>query len=260
VRPLLSETFQPVSFRGKTRLLNLLCPKSGAKRTRIFGSSMELDLSDFIQRQIYLGTFEPDETRWVKAYLRPGMTFVDVGANVGYYTALAAHKVAGGEGRVVSFEPSPYAFERLNRFVEANRLAHVTAVNAGLSDSTGETQLYLGADSDNHTPTMVAHPNTIATTVKIVTLDAEAERLGVDRLDLIKIDVEGHEPKVLAGAKGLMKERRIRAVLCEFNEVWLGQAGSSQQELSWILRQAGFVEVNQKKVRTGFDNRFFRLA
>jgi FkbM family methyltransferase len=220
---------------------------------------MELDLSDFIQRQIYLGTFEPKETLAVTDYLRPGMTFVDVGANVGYYTALAARKVAGAGGRVVAFEPSPYAFGRLKRLVEANGLNYVTVMNMGLSDSSGKTKIYLGAGSDNHSPTMVAHEGANAIEVSIVTLDAEAERLGLDRLDLIKIDVEGHEPKVLAGAKRLLRERRIRAVLCEFNELWLRQAGSSPRELEQIFREAGLVEDHQGDAHPGFDNRFFRL-
>src|SRR4051812_45920835 len=99
-----------IRFRGKARLFNLFCPRSGTKRARIFGSVFSLDLADFVQRQIYLGTFEPKETRLVNGFLQPGMTFVDAGANVGYYTALAAAKVAGNQGRVIAFEPSPYAF------------------------------------------------------------------------------------------------------------------------------------------------------
>jgi FkbM family methyltransferase len=256
----LSQAFRAVHFRGKARLLNKLCPKSGVKRAQIFGSAMELDLSDFIQRQIYLGTFEPAETRIVRDYLGPGMTFVDVGANVGYYTALAAKKLAGGGGRIIAFEPSTYAFGKLQRFAETNQLDHVTAINAGLSDRSGKTKLYLGAGSNNHTPTMVAHEGANVTEVSIVTLDAEAERLGLDRLDLIKIDVEGHELKVLAGAERLLRERRIRAVLCEFNEVCLRQAGSSPQELERIFQAAGLVEVHQRNAPRGFDNRFFRLG
>ncbi len=221
---------------------------------------MELDLADLIQRQIYQGTFEPHETVSVKRYLRPGMTFVDVGANVGYYTALAAGLVGGRGGRVVAFEPSPYAFARLKQLVESNRLDHVTAVNLGLSDTTGVTNIYLGIGSDNHSPTMVAHEGADATEVKIGTLDAEAERLDLERIDLIKIDVEGHEPKVLAGAQRLLRERRIGAVLCEFNELWLHKVGSSAHELERIFQEAGFVEDRHGNNPPGFDNRFFRLA
>jgi FkbM family methyltransferase len=249
-----------VHFRGKARLLNIVGPNSGIIRARIFNSVFELDLEDFIQRQIYLGTFEPHETRLVKRHLRPGMTFVDVGANVGYYTALAARQVAGRGGRVIAFEPSPYAFDKLNSMALNNKLEHVTAVHAGLSDEAGQRRLYLGVGFNNHSPTMVAHENATVTEIVVVSLDDEMERLGIERIDLIKIDVEGHEPKVLAGAKRLLSEGRIRMILCEFNEHWLCKSGSSPSRLADTLREAGFVEADQKFAASGLENRFFKLA
>jgi FkbM family methyltransferase len=251
--------FRDVYFRGKGRLFNSFYSNAGLRRARVFDSVFELDLGDLIQRKIYLGTFEPRETRLARTFLGPGMTFVDVGANVGYYTALAAKHVAGGAGRVIAFEPSPYAFQRLHSMVVANRLEHITAVNAGLSDASGRRNLYLGVDSRNHTPTMVAHGNSTATEVPVVTLDAEAERLGIERIDLMKIDVEGHEPRVLNGAKRLLSEGRIRAVLCEFNEFWLRHAGSSSRDLEQLFERFGLVEVRDESVSNGFDNRVFRL-
>ena len=250
---------RPLRFRGKARLMNMVGPNSGTRRARIFGSVFELDLEDFIQRQIYLGTFEPDETGLVKRHLRPGMTFVDVGANVGYYTALAARQVAGSGGRVISFEPSLYAFEKLHSMVRGNKLEQVTAVHAGLSDAAGPGKLYLGVGFHNHSPTMIAHENTTATEITVVSLDDEEARLGINKIDLMKIDVEGHEPKVLAGAKRLLSQGRIRAILCEFNEDWLSKAGSSPRHLENILREAGFVEADHKHAARGLENRFFQL-
>src|SRR5436190_21982560 len=94
---------RPIPFR-KFRLLNPLVPTRGFRRAKIFGASMELDLADIIQRQIYLGCYEPDCTRWAKRALRPGGVMIDVGANVGYFTALAAARV-GLAGRVFAIEP-----------------------------------------------------------------------------------------------------------------------------------------------------------
>ena len=256
---LIIDAFRPVYFRGKARLLNTVSPNSGIRRTRVFGSVFELDLEDLIQRNIYLGVFEPDETRLIKKHLRPGMTFVDVGANVGYYTALGARQVAGSGGRVIAFEPSRYAFEKLQSMVLANKLEHVTAVHAGLSDTAGQSKLYLGDGLHNHTPTMVAHAGATATEISIVSLDEEAERLGIERIDLMKIDVEGHEPKVLAGATRLFRERRIQAILCEFNEAWLSKAESSAHQLGNILQEAGFRECELESGAVGLENRFFQL-
>ncbi len=251
--------WRPIQFRGKRRLLNAVVPHHGVKSARVFGSQFELDLADFIQRQIYLGTAEPAETRLIQRYLKPGMTFVDVGANVGYYTALAAALV-GPQGRVFAFEPSVYAFERLQAMASRSQLNQVTATNAGLSDAAGHLKLYLGIGSDNHTPTMVPHENASATEVRVSTLDQEAERLGIHRIDLIKIDVEGYETKVLAGASRLLRDGRIRAILCEFNEHWLRKAGSSPQALERVIGEAGLVEGIENQSLSGLENRFFQFG
>ncbi|HTS46436.1 MAG TPA: FkbM family methyltransferase [Bryobacteraceae bacterium] len=255
---LLIELLRSAHFRGKARLLSLITPDTGTRSAQIFGARFELDLSEFIQRHIYMGTVEPRETRLVQGYLKPGMTFVDAGANFGYYTALGAMLV-GHEGRVIAFEPSAFAFEKLSAMAAKSGLTQVTAIQAGLSDSAGSLKLYLGIGSTNHTPTMVPHGNTSESTVKVVPLDQEAKRLGIERIDLIKIDVEGYEPKVLAGATRLLRERRIGAILCEFNEMWLRMAGSSVEALEALVLQAGMVEVGSHRAGV-FENRFFRLS
>ena len=90
--------FRPLRFRGKYRIMNRFLPKEGVRPCDVFGYRMKLDLSDWIQRNIYLGSYEQPQTSHLLAYLKPGMTFVDVGANVGYYTAMAASKIRGGGG------------------------------------------------------------------------------------------------------------------------------------------------------------------
>lgn len=247
------EASRPIHFRGKTRLMNRLGPAEGTRSAKVFDADFQLDLTDFIQRQIYLGVFEPHETHIVRANLRTGMTFLDVGANVGYYTAVAASMV-GKSGRVFAFEPSPYAFERLRSMVARSGFSHVTATQCGLSDVPGKVNLYLGRDSHNHTPTMVAHENSDATTVTVETLDNMSDVLGIGHVDLLKIDVEGYESRVLAGATRLLASGRIRSILCEFNEHWLSRAGSSAQQLEDVVTRAGFKEV----VRYS-DNRYFTL-
>jgi FkbM family methyltransferase len=248
---------RPFYFKGKARLLNVVAAKSGIRQVRIFDSVFELDVEDHIQRHLYWGTYEHHETRLVQQYLRPGMTFVDVGANIGCYTALGARQVAGNKGRVIAFEPSPYAFKKLQSMVLGNKLQHVTTVNAGLSDTAGRMKLYHDPRFPNHTPTMVAahgNENATATEVAVVTLDDEAARLGIGQIDLIKIDAEGFEPHVLGGARRILNEGRIRAILCEFDEGWLRKGGSSTRQLENLMRDAGFVEGN-----CAASLRFFQL-
>src|ERR1700730_16140389 len=117
---LLSDAIRQFNFRGKARLLHGLCSREGEHEAEVFGYKIKLDLADYIQRSIYLRTFEPRESALIRHYLKPGMTFVDVGANVGYYTLLAASLV-GRRGRVLAFEPSPYVFERLVETMERKK-------------------------------------------------------------------------------------------------------------------------------------------
>src|SRR4029079_6897726 len=99
VDPLIS-LLRPIWFRGKLRLLDPRTAKTGQRTAKVFGCKMNLDLSDLIQRRIYLGCYEPAETAFFRKILRPGHKVVDVGANVGYFTALAASLVGPG-GAVV---------------------------------------------------------------------------------------------------------------------------------------------------------------
>lgn len=241
IRDALIGTLRPIHFRGKLRMLGGIAPKQGERTARVFGYDMRLDLGEAIQRWIYLGAFEPQETAAVQRWLGPGMTFLDVGANVGYYTLLAASRV-GGSGRVFAVEPSPYAYQRLTDTVRSNDLTQVWTLQMGLSSAAGELPLYVPPVSDGfHSPTMSAGWET---TVKVPVrrLDDCLDDWGVETVDLVKLDVEGHESHILEGASGALSSGRIRAILCEFNDHWLRQQGSSPEALYDTLSRAGFVD------------------
>lgn len=239
---MLADVLRPFTFRGKARILHTLCPKEGERNARVFGCRVGLDLRDYIQRSIYLGVFEPYESAQVGHYLKPGMTFVDVGANVGYYTLMAAASV-GGTGRVLAFEPSPYAFNRLEETVRRNNLPNVRALQVGLSDAPGVMSLFMPDKPGNHSPSMVpngGHP----VEVPVRRLDDCLEEYRVERVDLMKIDVEGFEPNVVEGAMGYITRGKVGAILCEFNSYWLERNGGSSEILFETLTGLGFEPAN----------------
>jgi FkbM family methyltransferase len=250
---------RPVPFRGKLRLLDGIVPRQGRRTARVFGARMELDLAESIQRWIYMGAFEPRETAMVARWLGPGMTFLDVGANFGYFTMLAASRV-GAEGRVLAVEPSPYAGSCLAIAVEANGLQQVRVFPMGLSAAAGDLDLYIPATEEGfHSPTMSAESGGAPVAVRVRRLDECLEDWGVERVDLMKIDIEGHEPQALAGGYRALSEGRVRAVLCEFNDFWLRAQGSSPDALYDMLLQAGFRDTaGPARFGAGCcDNRFF---
>jgi len=238
-------TLRPFQFRGKGRLAELVVPKNGKRDALIFGSMFCLDMSDYIQRHMYAGSFERVETGIVQKKLRPGMTFVDVGANVGYYTALAAQLV-GPSGSVIAFEPSEYAFPRLNRMIEVNGLTCVKALQCALADTAGEMSLYGAVDEefyDIHTATMVPQDNPHRATVRTETLDSVAEQLNIQQIDFMKIDVDGFEPVVLQGASRLIADGRISNIMLECAEIWFQRMNTSTVEIVEQLRLKGFRKI-----------------
>ncbi len=253
-----------VRFRGKLRLCERLVPKQGEKCSRVFGYNINLDLSDDIQRWIYVGCFEPEETDMVRAHLKPGMTFLDVGANVGYFTLLAA-SLLRSTGRIYSVEPSPSCSQRLANTVNANKLANVKVERIGLSDEQGVKTLHIPpADARNHSPSMIAWPDNESTPVDVPvrTLDEMLSEWNTGTIDLMKMDVEGHEPAILRGARRALESRRIRALLCEFNAPYLRAADSSSRELYDTIIDAGFRDVDKSAFQDDLtlQNRFFTLA
>jgi FkbM family methyltransferase len=241
LRDVIIDTLRPYHFRGKLRLLQGMAPHQGERTIRLFGYDVRLDLGEAIQRWMYLGAFEPKETAVVKGWLRPGMTFLDVGANFGYFTLLAASRV-GRTGRVLAVEPSPLAGLRLTENVRRNDLSWVQVHQLGLSEASGSLDLYL-SPAAFHSPTMSASSGGEPVSVPVRRLDECLEAWGVESVDLMKMDVEGHEPFVLRGAGTALSSGRIRAVLVEFNDHWLREQGSSPDELYRIFREAGYVDT-----------------
>jgi len=239
------KALRPLQFRGKGRLAELLVPRSKDRSALLFGSQFHLDTSDYLQRQMYAGSFERLETEIVVKALRPGMTFVDVGANVGYYTALAAHLV-GPTGAVFAFEPSDYAHPRLTKMVETSGLKSVRIIKRGLADVAGERFLYGAVNEEPcelHTATMVPCDNPQRSLVRTETLDNVAEQLNIGQIDLMKIDVDGLEPLVLKGASNLIARGRISNILMECDEKSFNAMGTSASEIIDYLKASGFRSV-----------------
>src|SRR6266699_2559349 len=116
---------------------------AGESRSFLFdlqpGVRIRLHLNSELCRLIYCRHFEATEREFLNRFLRPGDTFVDVGANIGLFTLIAA-RLVGPQGRVLSFEPTPETFARLTKNVQTNRLENVSCQQLALSDRAGEME------------------------------------------------------------------------------------------------------------------------
>jgi FkbM family methyltransferase len=165
---------------------------------------------------IHLGKVEPEQTRCVVTRLNPGGIFFDVGANVGYYSLLAARRV-GPRGRVVAFEPLARNVLFLERHLRLNRVANVTIVQAACSDHIGVDCFIEDLNPALGHLAISADERARGRRVESVTLDSVAERIGL-RPDMIKIDVEGAELRALRGATVTLSSGRPIVLLSTHSE------------------------------------------
>jgi len=243
----LTRRFHP---RGTERLLRLLHHPDLRANWAIqaivpYGKHLRIaiDTSDFIEWSIFFyGCYETGVAEFIQANLSPGGAALDVGANIGCHTLLMAEAV-GPAGMVAAYEPHPSSFCRLQENLRRNRLENVVGGQTALSDRVGETTLYGPAGSASRGVASFYRNNVAGAAenfpVPVTTLDREVKRLGMTRLDLIKIDTEGNELRVLRGGRETLRQHRP-VVILEYSPRTWAAAGSSLPEASDWLKKIGY--------------------
>jgi FkbM family methyltransferase len=188
------------------------------------------------------GKYEPNEFFMLSQVIRPGMIFVDAGANMGLYTLFAARKI-GEHGAVLAIEPSNRECVRLSKNVEINSLSNVRLVRNAVSDSCSDVDLLIAEDewSGHNTLGAFAYdtPLAIKETVRSDRLDNIVPREGLSRVDIIKLDIEGAEFRALKGAVGVLARFRP-LLLLELADRALCHQGSSSSQIWDFFRQKGY--------------------
>ena len=180
----------------------------------LFGARVSVQLPDLIQSRIYLfGQWEPAITRFVQATLKPGDTFIDVGANIGYYSLLAAHCV-GSTGRIYAIEASPDIAATMRANIARNRCTQVDLIEAAASDHCHEIALYSGGSVNlGATTTHAGWASRMGFAMEArVSARPLADMIPREALlgaRLIKIDVEGAEAAVIGGIATLLGQFSI---------------------------------------------------
>ncbi len=214
-------------------------PGRGRRRvTTRRGFPLAVDLDDWGGQYVYLtGEYEEPTARVIEALLAPGDTAVDVGANFGYFTVLAARAV-GPEGRVIAFEPLPAMRRELEENVALNRIANCRVRAEAVSDRAGTARLFEGPAGNPGLSSLRALADSgPALEVGTVTLDGALP--ADESVALVKIDVEGAELKVLRGMAGLVERRRPDVVL-EVTDRFLREMGDSAEALFRLTRDWGY--------------------
>ena len=183
-------------------LLNYYLRPSRKCVKNVHGSKMLLDLNDpGINRDLFLyGGREPSSTEIYRKQLSPGMTIVDVGANIGYYVLIEA-RALGTSGKIYAIEPAPKNFEMLQANLEINSFGcEIESHNLAISDSVGKVQFEIAGASNHHRLSVNGSgANTIE--VEATTLDV---LLAGKKIDMVRMDAEGAEWVILRGMRGIL--------------------------------------------------------
>lgn len=238
--------------RGKLRLVRWAanrCLANGAHLQAMrldCGVEIECDLSRLIQQQLFFtGTYHTERQQladW-RRQARSSRVILDVGANVGIYSLEA--KAANPQAQVLAFEPTPQWAAHLRGTVARNAIDGLEVLEAGAGSAPGRASLQTcdGSPAQGH-PTNEGMnfitPNLNGAQgfeIQVTSLDHEAQARGWQHIDLMKIDVQGHEPAVLEGASDLLQRQAIGCLFIEINGLQPGDPGDQSLRL---LSRAGY--------------------
>lgn len=189
---------------------------------------------------------ERAETSFYLGLLREGMTVFDVGANVGELTRLFSRVV--GTGTVHAFEPSAACFARLEAACDAFGRDNVVLNHVALADRAGRVTLHVYDDEHLGWNSLVRRPLArygieveapVEETATATTLDRYCAERGIERIDLLKLDVEGAEHQVMAGSRRMLSEKRVDCLTFEFGQTTFDM-GSSPEEIATLLEEVGY--------------------
>ena len=170
------------------------------------------------------GKYEKETVSFLKKEIKPDMTVLDIGAHIGYFTRILA-KLVGPNGLVLAFEPEEENFKMLRD--NTAHLRNVKAYKLAVSNKAGAIDFYLsGGRSGNHSSVAGVVPDQKKITVSSVVLDYFLEKEKISKVDFIKMDIEGGEPKALDGMKVILLNNENIVLMSEFAPAWLKAAGT----------------------------------
>lgn len=184
------------------------------------------------------------EYRFLNSYIKKNMTIIDAGAHDGTYAEYIFN--LNPSVTIHCFEPTASAYKELTaRLVEEIKSEKLYANNSGLSTKNGEAELFIYNELDQRNslhlnPGHEYDPSQLhKEKIKLITLDDYIEKYNIDTVDFFKIDVEGHEAKVIEGASNALRKKIIKCIQFEYNNNWL-PAGSTLESVFKMLTESGF--------------------
>jgi FkbM family methyltransferase len=232
----------PFPHKGRDRLVAALSTRAklrwhGLRSMTRRGFSFETDFdADDVGHILYCyGCLDYWDEMAIHRLVKPGAVCFDIGAHIGYYSLLFSAAV-GPDGLVFSYEPVPQTFSFLSRNVSKNLARNVAIHQLAIGASEGTVQMACGGELPLGWSRV---RDSGGMEVRCSTVDAEVSRLKLTRVNFVKVDVEGYEPKVFEGAENTLARFRP-SVMFEVNESALRDQGAEATRISNILASHGY--------------------
>ncbi len=178
---------------------------------------------------IFTHIWEPVETGICRQYIREGMTVIDVGAYIGYYSLLAS-KLVGSKGKVYTFEPFPESLLVLKKNIQINSCKNIQVIEKALTDKVGVASYYLDHNSPSNNSTIQSlQPFKDRQEIRVPTTILD-EFMGNKRVDIVKMDIEGGERAALNGMTKVIKSNPNLVMLIEVYPRGIAMAGGDLKE------------------------------
>ena len=207
--------------------------KKGTVEVNMGGINYKLDLNKLIDNKVFYGNWEPTITFMFKKIIKPGMVVLDVGANMGYYTLLSA-KLMKGTGKIYAFEPTSGGFKRLKTNISLNNFNNIKIENIGLSNENKKIKAKI-----RHSWKLDGLVEPKEDNINMMKLDDYLQKNKINKVNFIKIDVDGYEYEVLKGAEKTLK--KDKPVLClEMGDYEGKNPGYSRQEIISLLNSLNY--------------------
>jgi len=245
----MNQTFAKLIFRswplpfGHSKLMKLINPPAvlmsyNVSKIRGYQVKLKYDPNSYIGRYIfYRGIYEEQIIHKIASMVKPAMTVIDIGANIGLHTNICASLVRS-KGRILTMEPQSKARALLKENVKLNNFTNIQILDYALGRASNTASIFLVNEKNNGQATLIFEDQQSlypSEEINVRTLDFLLTDLTISKVDIVKIDVEGAEMAVLEGGKDFFRASPPQAFFIECIDQHLRRFGASSEELvSWL--------------------------
>ena len=218
-------------------ITNWLIKKLIPEKVNIGKASLFLNPNDpVVSGAIFFNVYEKSEIKFIKSISFKGMKVIDIGANIGYYTTLLSQE-AGDRGLILAIEPDLESFKYLSRSINSLENKNVLSFPIAASNLRQKLPLYISKDNRGDNRLYQNNQKRDHFLVDCLTIDELSFQTKIESFDLIKIDVQGYEPKVFQGMQKTIRSSKNLTILTEFWPKGIIQAGESPVNFLRTLRK-----------------------